>query len=946
MLLVLNTGDCGSWVVDQSTCEVYGHVVASDAMGDTYVVPLNATLQDMEESLGAAVFLPTEADIHTWLAQQAKASAEPTTVRTKKLVAFHDSKPVPKLAGHSSSQASTFLKETSIPVIEHCNSCNAKFEGSPQDVRSRLLHHRRTCSKQNIQTAPGVQSPTSHVAKDYLDEWSKSSSVNSTKSVQQKATKDASTQQRSPVPWSIRSMYSNFRKNSNSSDSQQKEGSMVKGVGNVREKKAAGSASLTKLASTASSTAIAQDPKSHTKDSDSKKDWASSAISKKSPTSSSALAGKMSGDLTRAPIPGPKPSSSPTTIPSLPHVRQVGENLAPLPPRPAPPPVHGHESFHESSFGPRHQSHVSSSGLVSYEGYTFTRCKPQHTGQKETWALAQMVPMPVSQKDLKAQTETKRKGHKSALDEYNDDKMKGFKRKQVDNLIRERTKVDGDYGYEYELASIKLESRKTKSKSTETLSMQVILKRQLIAGFPHESLAGPSMDFHAPIPSQVMDLTGGDELGKFGDNSRGSQDVSRRGADAPFIGHPIHMPFSMSPRPAQPFSHGAQYVDNRPPLFHAAPLHAIHAPVQSMAQPPPFHRVPPNHQETYITQGHLGKTNKSKEKKAPQVVYTRHESRMERDSASSSSPSEHSFDLASDNSWAKTDATPDTVLSGQSREYLKDKHYRDKGKERPHQKDQIELTPSTYDIERPVYREHRRDEQTRSSLSPARRPSDVSLDSFELDLEHSDRRAASLRYPYGTRYRDHGHYEIEPAVSFPANRSSHHRRSSVSPERPSHRRASSYDFDRPLAHDSRALVPMYRRPTIYREPPQGFSRSFDPHDHAAEVRREQERWDRESFQSSGGSIVSRRREETIEREERDAREKRRRKSLEMEECNAREMSREMERNGRLESIREIERMKDMERTRIAQYERERWRREMTYDDGYMPRYRRDADYYY
>lgn len=907
MLLVLNAGDCGSWVVDQLTCEVYGHVVASDAMGDTYVVPLNATLQDMEKKLEAAVFLPTEADIHTWLAQHAKASAEPITVPTKKLVASHDSKPVPKLAGHSSSQ-------------------------------------------------------TSPNAKGSSDERSKSSSVKSTKNVQQEATNDTSTRHMNPVPWSIRSMYSNFKKKS-SSDSQQKDGSKVMGVGNVREKKAAGSASLTKLASTASSASTAKDTKNHTKDSNSRKDWASSAISKKSPTSSSAFAGRMSGDLNRAPIPGLRPSSSPNTIPSLPHLRQIGEILAPLPPRPAPPPVHGHESFHESSFDPRHQSHTGSPGLVSYEGYTFTKCKPQHTGQKESWALAQMVPMPVSQEDLKAQTKTKRKGHVTALDEYNDEKMKGFKRKQVDNLIRERTKVDGDYGYEYELASIKLESRK---KTTETLSMQVILKRQLIAAFPHETLAGPSMDFHAPISSQVMDLTGGDELGKFGDYSGGSQDISRKGADIPSISHPRHVPFSISPRPAQPFSHGAQYVDNRPPIFHAAvdPLHAVHAPVQSMAQPPPFYGGPLIHQETYDTQGHLGKPNKSKEKKAPQVVYTRHESRIELDSASSSSASEHSFDLASDNSWAKTDATPDTVFSGQSREYLKDKHYRDRGKEGPDKKDKIELKPSTYDIERPVYREHKRNEQTRSSLSPARRPSDVSLDSFDLDLQRSDRRAAWLRHSHGTRYRDHGHYDIEPAVSFPANRSSRHRGSSVSPEGASHRRASSYDFDRPLAHDSRALVPLYRRPTAYREPPQDFSRGFDPYDHAAELRREQERWDRESVQSSTEAILhavaerSRRRVEAIEREERDARE-RIRKRLEMEERAAREKRREMERTEGLErreglerkedleSIREMERMKDTERMRSAGIERERWQRDMmTYDDGYMPRHRRDANSYY
>lgn len=114
---MLNAGDCGSWVVNPSTCEVYGHVVASDAMGDTYVVPLDATLRDMEERLEAAVFLPTEADIHLWLAQHAKSAAKQTStpIRSKKKqVAFNDSKiaraelpeELQKVIGHLSSQAS------------------------------------------------------------------------------------------------------------------------------------------------------------------------------------------------------------------------------------------------------------------------------------------------------------------------------------------------------------------------------------------------------------------------------------------------------------------------------------------------------------------------------------------------------------------------------------------------------------------------------------------------------------------------------------------------------------------------------------------------------------------------------------------------------------------------------------------------------------------------
>ncbi|KAK4691824.1 hypothetical protein P7C71_g5262, partial [Lecanoromycetidae sp. Uapishka_2] len=62
--LVLNPGDCGSWVVDKETYEVYGHVVAVDALGEAYIVPLNATLRDMKRQLAAySVSLPTKADV-------------------------------------------------------------------------------------------------------------------------------------------------------------------------------------------------------------------------------------------------------------------------------------------------------------------------------------------------------------------------------------------------------------------------------------------------------------------------------------------------------------------------------------------------------------------------------------------------------------------------------------------------------------------------------------------------------------------------------------------------------------------------------------------------------------------------------------------------------------------------------------------------------------------
>jgi hypothetical protein len=46
-------GDCGSLVVSQETLEIYGHVVASNPLGEAYVVPLRNTFLQIRDALGA-----------------------------------------------------------------------------------------------------------------------------------------------------------------------------------------------------------------------------------------------------------------------------------------------------------------------------------------------------------------------------------------------------------------------------------------------------------------------------------------------------------------------------------------------------------------------------------------------------------------------------------------------------------------------------------------------------------------------------------------------------------------------------------------------------------------------------------------------------------------------------------------------------------------------------
>jgi Clr5 domain len=65
--LDIRDGNSGSWVVDVLSYEVYGHLVASDAFRDGYVIPLAATLRDVKTELSAeSICLPTRDEVHLW----------------------------------------------------------------------------------------------------------------------------------------------------------------------------------------------------------------------------------------------------------------------------------------------------------------------------------------------------------------------------------------------------------------------------------------------------------------------------------------------------------------------------------------------------------------------------------------------------------------------------------------------------------------------------------------------------------------------------------------------------------------------------------------------------------------------------------------------------------------------------------------------------------------
>lgn len=60
----MKKGDSGAWVVDPSSKEVYGHVVAADVFGRIHVIPMFDILTDIESRVpGSSVRLARREDI-------------------------------------------------------------------------------------------------------------------------------------------------------------------------------------------------------------------------------------------------------------------------------------------------------------------------------------------------------------------------------------------------------------------------------------------------------------------------------------------------------------------------------------------------------------------------------------------------------------------------------------------------------------------------------------------------------------------------------------------------------------------------------------------------------------------------------------------------------------------------------------------------------------------
>ena len=165
----------------------------------------------------------------------------------------------------------------------------------------------------------------------------------------------------------------------------------------------------------------------------------------------------------------------------------------------------GHVNLEPNTHGS--EPNLNDKSPVGYVGYVFTNQHVEQVGHKETWAIVHKERMPASQADLKNQIEKNRKRDVTGLDQYMHRDMKGFKRKQIDELIRECVAMDSDPRFEYTIASIKRDTRRRQSGGIHTSTMQAILKRRARKGIDDR---GPFTSFGSirlPL-SGVVDLSG------------------------------------------------------------------------------------------------------------------------------------------------------------------------------------------------------------------------------------------------------------------------------------------------------------------------------------------------------------------------------------------------------------------------------------------------------
>ncbi|KAL8803785.1 MAG: hypothetical protein Q9182_002995 [Xanthomendoza sp. 2 TL-2023] len=531
--------------------------------------------------------------------------------------------------------------------------------------------------------------------------------------------------------------------------------------------------------------------------------------------------------------------------------------------RGSPPDVGGHQHVRPppmrgpGKFGPEFDTSLLRKEKDTYEGYNFERIIPQQPNEKATWALVTKTRMPIGQAELRAMVDKqRRKGPSAAWNLLKSGEMKGFKRKQVDELISDRRAADPRF--EHELVGLKLDQITDRRGDRSTTAFQVILKRQLRKDLSNAGPAGLG-PLHESY-REVVDLTGGSQDPSDGSN----QDFFGANSPPRHFMPPPHHRFPDQHGFDHPPHHGFEHPPHPPPIVHhhpGPPMHEAPHEVHHGSSPPHHrpHQTMPHFEDPFVQhdphlahhmhhnphrmphpqsapfaphvsgdwQPHEGHKENPKEAKQAKhhkgamdmkpKIHQEESYRSEKKHRKAHSESDWDyFSESSSSSKAYTDRTPDTSYSNSSSR---------KDAKRPGGKDSRRSSHSHHDDHgsdrhEQVYRVHRRkpvvsSDRLRQSERPQYHVEDVEVIPASTTRKHR---------PYLARSRTSAHRpeRLVEHLERPAFQSRH----------------MSYDDDR--HRDLRGLTPPGRRGSMHALP---RPLAVDVYDH----REEQDRLEREEM---------------------------------------------------------------------------------------------------
>ena len=560
------------------------------------------------------------------------------------------------------------------------------------------------------------------------------------------------------------------------------------------------------------------------------------------------------------------------------------------------PPFGGHGGGYSPSFdgrfvspGPQFDAHLPLDGNgkvpVDLEGWTFTKQPAVRPDQKETWALVLKTPMTATQAQLRDQVTKQKKKGTSAAAQLASSEMAGFKRKQVERLISDRTRTDPDARFEYKLAALRLR-QEIRRQGKQTVSMDVVLKRQLRPGLAQPS---SSYDRIQELDGEIVDLTGAEETNY-------SHDGQSASLPSQHVHPPVHgqQPLYMEHTGAA-FIHDPRFPPQAVPHHGSAPVQQGHE--QYMPQPN-MYGFPPEavHTPMMPKEDKDKKDKHAKDDKKDKVKV--HQKKERKDRSYSDSSSESWSEADSWDSKAYTDRTPDTEYSGGSRgSYHKDKKHPSSHKESRRDSHSYDKRHSQ---DKHVYRERRRKSPVPSPTKGASR-----YDYEDYDIVMSER---------------------------------HRDRDRDQPYRGSHKASQGYVRERPLTQ-GRALSYDDER---HVRPAYGQARRLQSYASPADLRAEKEELQKEELQWEIEEIRKEKLREKLEHEraERDRLELRK---LEREKLESERLVMEMERERQERDRAERDRLDRLDRER-ERYERDRFGRDRM-DRERFERDRFDRDRY-